>query len=159
MPRIPNDVISMLQAYAWPGNVRELQNYIESCLQQCSPSRDADDGFVSPADVSGMVLAPMRISRAKSGGIQKMCSELVTLGLLDAGDDAQNVHEKIVSLVEKEVLLQVLRTCQGTQTKAAVRLDRYQSPTLCTAEDRRSLQPSIRNALLAPELWSSVGMR
>ena len=64
----------------------------------------------------------MRISRAKSGGIQKMCSELVTLGLIEAGEDAQDIHERIVSLVEKEVLLQVLRTCQGTQTKAAVRL-------------------------------------
>jgi DNA-binding protein Fis len=73
-----------------------------------------------PPHVRG--LAPLRISRAKSGGIQKLCSELVTLGLMEAGDDAQDVHEKIVSLVEKEVLLQVLRTCQGTQTKAAVRL-------------------------------------
>jgi DNA-binding protein Fis len=64
----------------------------------------------------------MRISRVKAGGIQKMCSELVTLGMLEAGDAAQDIHERIVSLVEKEVLLQVLRTCQGTQTKAAVRL-------------------------------------
>ena len=51
-----------------------------------------------------------------------MCSELVTLGLIEAGDEAQDIHERIVSMVEKEVLLQVLRTCQGTQTKAAVRL-------------------------------------
>ena len=51
-----------------------------------------------------------------------MCSELVTLGLMEAGEDAQDIHDRIVSLVEKEVLLQVLRTCQGTQTKAAVKL-------------------------------------
>ena len=51
-----------------------------------------------------------------------MCSELVTLGLLDAGEEAQDVHERVVSLVERELILQVLKTCQGTQTKAAARL-------------------------------------
>ncbi|MBM4076774.1 MAG: sigma-54-dependent Fis family transcriptional regulator, partial [Planctomycetes bacterium] len=50
------------------------------------------------------------------------CAELVTLGLLNAGEEAQDVHERIVSLVEKELILQVLKTCQGTQTKAAARL-------------------------------------
>ena len=108
----------MLQAYAWPGNVRELQNYIERATVLCSSDTLSMELF--PTHVRG--LAPLRISRTKSGGIQKMCSELVTLGLMEAGDDAQNIHERIVSLVEKEVLLQVLRTCQGTQTKAAVRL-------------------------------------
>lgn len=117
-PRIPNDVISMLQAYGWPGNVRELQNYIERATVLCTSETLSLELF--PPHVRG--LAPVRISRAKSGGIQKMCSELVTMGLIEAGDEAQNIHEQIVSMVEKEVLLQVLRTCQGTQTKAAVRL-------------------------------------
>ena len=36
IPRIPSDVISMLQAYAWPGNVRELQNYIERATVLCT---------------------------------------------------------------------------------------------------------------------------
>lgn len=117
-PRIPNDVISMLQAYGWPGNVRELQNYIERATVLCTGETLSLELF--PPHVRG--LAPVRISRAKSGGIQKMCSELVTMGMIEAGEEAQNIHEQIVSMVEKEVLLQVLRTCQGTQTKAAVRL-------------------------------------
>jgi DNA-binding NtrC family response regulator len=118
IPKIPSDVISMLQAYSWPGNVRELQNYIERATVLCTAETLVMDLF--PPHVRG--LAPVRISRAKTGGIQKMCSELVTLGLMEAGDEAQDIHERIVSLVEKEVLLQVLRTCQGTQTKAAVKL-------------------------------------
>ncbi len=118
IPQVPPDVITMLQAYSWPGNVRELQNYIERATVLCMNDLFTMDLF--PSHVRG--LAPMRISRVKAGGIQKMCSELVTLGMLEAGDAAQDIHERIVSLVEKEVLLQVLRTCQGTQTKAAVRL-------------------------------------
>ncbi len=118
IPKIPASVVSMLQAYAWPGNVRELQNYIERAIVLCTTDALENESF--PPHVRG--LAPVRINRTKSGGIQKMCSELVTMGLMDAGEDAQNIHEQIVSLVEKEVLLQVLRTCQGTQTKAAVRL-------------------------------------
>ena len=49
-------------------------------------------------------------------------SELVALGLAEAGDAADNVHERVVSLVEKELLSQVLKACQGVQTKAATRL-------------------------------------
>ena len=38
------------------------------------------------------------------------------------GESSTDVHTQIVSLVEKEVILQVLRSCQGVQTKTATRL-------------------------------------
>ena len=117
-PKIAPDVISMMQTYAWPGNVRELQNYIERATVLCTSDTLTLDLF--PPHVRG--LAPLRLSRTRSGGITTMCSELVTLGLLDAGEEAQDVHERVVSLVERELILQVLKTCQGTQTKAAARL-------------------------------------
>lgn len=118
VPQVPDSVITALQAYSWPGNVRELQNYIERAIVLCTGDSLTLDLF--PPPVRG--LAPVRLSRLKSGGIQTMCSELVTLGLLQAGEEATNAHEQIVSLVEKELILQVLRTCQGVQTKAATRL-------------------------------------
>ncbi len=118
VPDVPEAVISALQAYAWPGNVRELQNYIERAIVLCTGNSLALDLF--PPHVRG--LAPVRLSRMKSGGLQTMCSELVTLGLLQAGEESTNAHDQIVSLVEKELILQVLRTCQGVQTKAATRL-------------------------------------
>jgi DNA-binding protein Fis len=46
----------------------------------------------------------------------------VTLGITESGDTAADVHERVVSLVEREVILQILRSCQGIQTKAATRL-------------------------------------
>ncbi|MCL4118195.1 UNVERIFIED_CONTAM: hypothetical protein GTU68_030333 [Idotea baltica] len=44
------------------------------------------------------------------------------MGVADEGEKSTNVHGTVVSLVEKEVIAQVLRICQGVQTKAATRL-------------------------------------
>ncbi len=117
-PKVSDNVIAALEAYAWPGNVRELQNYVERAIVLCTGGQITLDLF--PPPVRGM--APIRLSRAKSGGLSTLCSELVTLGLLKAGEEATNAHEQVVSLVEKELILQVLRTCQGVQTKAATKL-------------------------------------
>ena len=66
--------------------------------------------------------APVRIGRRKAGGLSALCSELVTMGLSAADETVENVHERVVSLVEKELIQQVLKGCQGVQTKAATRL-------------------------------------
>lgn len=118
IPGLHPDVIATLQSYQWPGNVRELQNYVERAIVLCTGSSLTVDLF--PPHVRG--LAPIRLSRAKPGATETLCRELVTLGLLAAGEEADDVHERIVSQIEREVILQVLRTCQGVQTKAATRL-------------------------------------
>ncbi len=118
IPKISDDVFTLLKSYAWPGNVRELQNYVERSLVLCSNELITPDLY--PPHTRG--LAPIRLGRAKGGSLQTMCSELVTLGITEAGEDSSEVHERVVSLVERELILQVLRTCQGIQTKAATRL-------------------------------------
>lgn len=118
VPKVPEPVITALQSYSWPGNVRELQNYVERAIVLCQEGVITLDLF--PPPVRG--LAPIRLNRVKSGGLATLCSELVTLGLLKAGEDTNMAHEQVMSLVEKELILQVLRTCQGVQTKAASKL-------------------------------------
>jgi DNA-binding NtrC family response regulator len=117
-PRIPDDVINMLRMYAWPGNVRELQNYVERSIVLCQGDVLSPDLF--PPHVRG--LAPIRLGRTKGGSLQTLCTELVTLGVTEAGEDSTDVHDRVVSLVERELILQILRSCQGIQTKAATRL-------------------------------------
>ncbi len=117
-PRVPDDVLNVLKSYAWPGNVRELQNNVERAIVLCQGDELSIGLF--PPPVRG--LAPIRLGRAKAGTLDSLCSELVTLGLTEAGDEAGDVHERVVSLVERELILQVLRGCQGVQTKAATRL-------------------------------------
>lgn len=117
-PKLSEEAVAALASYSWPGNVRELQNYIERAVVLCPGDVITVD--LLPPHVRG--LAPMRLGRAKTGSLQSLCSELVTLGITEAGEVATNLHERIMSLVEREVILQVLRSCQGIQTKAATRL-------------------------------------
>jgi DNA-binding NtrC family response regulator len=116
--KITGEALSALEAYSWPGNVRELQNYIERAIVLSTGDSLTPD--LLPPHVRG--LAPIRLGRAKAGSLQTLCSELVTLGITEAGEAAADVHERVVSLVEREVILQILRSCQGIQTKAATRL-------------------------------------
>jgi len=116
--RTTREALDALRQYSWPGNVRELQNYVERAVVLASESELTLELF--PPHVRG--LAPIRIGRSKSGGIDALCGELVTAGIGEAGASAENLHERVVSLVEKELIQQVLRTSQGVQTKAATRL-------------------------------------
>ncbi|MFN8707543.1 MAG: helix-turn-helix domain-containing protein, partial [Planctomyces sp.] len=42
--------------------------------------------------------------------------------IAQVGEDSTEVYNEVINLVEKELLLQVLRQCQGVQTRAATRL-------------------------------------
>lgn len=117
-PETDNEAIRVLMGYAWPGNVRELQNYIERAIVLCTEGRLTLDLF--PPHVRG--LAPVRIGRKATDGLENLCRELVTLGITDAGDGADDLYQRVVSLIEKELIQQVLKLCQGVQTKAASRL-------------------------------------
>jgi DNA-binding NtrC family response regulator len=118
VPGVDPDTIRILQGYAWPGNVRELQNYVERAIVLCTGGRLHADLF--PPHVRG--LAPVRIGRQSVGGLEGLCQELVTLGITEAGSSADDLYQRVVSLVEKELIGQVLKLCQGVQTKAATRL-------------------------------------
>jgi len=117
IPTIAKETLKALQSYSWPGNVRELQNYAERALVLIQNGEFTPD--LLPPHVRG--LAPVRIGRHRSGGAEKTAEELVTIGLTEFQDDPKP-YEKIVSLVERELLSQMLRQCQGVQIKAAERL-------------------------------------
>lgn len=115
---ISEEALAALAKYAWPGNVRELQNYIERAIVF------SRDGHLSlelfPAHVRGGT--PMLLARPGTRNPESLCRELVSHGMTAAGESAANLYERIVSLVERELIQQVLKSCQGVQTKAAVRL-------------------------------------
>ena len=116
--RITSDALKYLTQYDWPGNVRELQNYIERALVLANSYEiDADD---LPGHVRG--LAPVRIGRKQLEDVASLCSAVVSMGIAESGDDARDVYNHVVSRVEREVILQVLRQCQGVQTRTATRL-------------------------------------
>jgi len=116
-PVMGKGVVELLRSYSWPGNVRELQNYAERALVLLQGGEFTPD--LLPPHVRG--LAPVRIGRHRSGGAARTAEELVTVGLTEYKEDPKP-YERIMGLVERELLLQMLRQCQGVQIKAAERL-------------------------------------
>ena len=116
-PDLTREAAGVLKSYEWPGNVRELQNYVERAIVLSGTSTiDATD---LPPHVRR--LAPQRIGRRHASDLEEVCSELVRRGISEAGEQVR-LYGQVVSLVEREVILQVLRICQGVQTRAAARL-------------------------------------
>jgi DNA-binding NtrC family response regulator len=117
-PRISPDTMRFMQQYDWPGNVRELQNYIERSLVLATSSEITPD--LLPAHVRG--LAPVRIGRRASEDLESLCSDLVSRRLAQLGEDNTDVYNAVMNVIEKELLLQVLRQSQGVQTRTDARL-------------------------------------
>ena len=117
-PKVIEETLGLMKSYAWPGNVRELQNYVERALLLSESGNITPD--LLPDHVRG--LTPPRVRRGNRGhGIDEICQELVGMGI-ERNGDATNLHEQVISLVERELLQQVLRRCQGVQTKTATQL-------------------------------------
>jgi DNA-binding NtrC family response regulator len=114
---IANDALGYLKAYAWPGNVRELQNYIERAIVLAEGSVITSN--LLPPHVRGE--APLKLASVNRSDLESMCSELVSRGLSEHPDEG-TAYNSIIGMVEKELITQVLRICQGTQTKTALRL-------------------------------------
>jgi DNA-binding NtrC family response regulator len=116
--RVHTDALRFLSQYDWPGNVRELQNYIERALVLSIDGEITAD--LLPTHVRG--LAPVRIGRRAADDLQSLCTELVSRRLAEIGDDNNDAWNQVINLVEKELILQVLRQSQGVQTRTATRL-------------------------------------
>ncbi|RPI89702.1 MAG: sigma-54-dependent Fis family transcriptional regulator, partial [Planctomycetaceae bacterium] len=115
---VSTDALAALERYSWPGNVRELQNYIERAIVFAQGGQLTLSVF--PPQLSGG--PPVRLPRGGPRDPASLCRDLVSAGMLAASDGATNLYERVVSLVERELIQQVLRNCQGVQTKAALRL-------------------------------------
>jgi DNA-binding protein Fis len=53
---------------------------------------------------------------------EELTEELVLQGLNSAGEEADDLHGRIVNRVEREVISQVMTKCDKVQIKAAARL-------------------------------------
>jgi DNA-binding NtrC family response regulator len=114
---IANDALGYLKAYSWPGNVRELQNYIERAIVLADA--DTITSQLLPPHVRGEALP--KLSRVNRSDLETMCGELVSRGLADHPEEGTS-YNAVIGMVEKELITQVLRMCQGTQTKTALKL-------------------------------------
>src|SRR5947209_453747 len=116
--RVQPEAMRLLRDHDWPGNVRELQNYVErAVILGDGPELTADH---LPPQLRGET-APRPI-RARGGDLASLTSELVRQGIRAAGPGANDLHNRIVGQVERELIQQVLQSCERVQIKAAARL-------------------------------------
>lgn len=119
---IERKAMQCLQDYHWPGNVRELQNYIERSVVMA----DSDELTCEllPEIVTGKSSSTTATSDEPTPkwDFESLSREVVQEGIRVADSDSNNLHSCIVDRVEKELIAQVLATCNYVQTKAATRL-------------------------------------
>lgn len=125
--RVHPDAMRRLREHDWPGNVRELQNYVERAVIL----GDGPELLVEhlPPQLRGE--APPRPARPRAAGgagaiagsdLAALTTELVRQGIRDAGPAANDLHDRVVGRVERELIQQVLRASDRVQIKAAARL-------------------------------------
>ncbi len=115
---IHRQALEALQDYHWPGNVRELQNYIERAVVMAEGDELTLD--LLPKVLLGQdAVRPGKIQHVSQ---ETLIGEVVQRGLQKSGPDAENLHSDIVNRVEKELIAQVMATCNNVQTKAAAML-------------------------------------
>lgn len=115
---IERKALEALQDYPWPGNVRELQNYIERTVVM-APGDELTVDLLPEAVVGNK---RPRNSRFREPDLETLTYELVQLGLTTAGPQEDNLHAKIVNRVERELIAQMLTSCDNVQIKAAAKL-------------------------------------
>ncbi len=115
---VHRDAMRLLTDHDWPGNVRELQNYIERAVVLGEGPEVLPDHL--PPQLRGE--APPRPIRARGGDMATLCAELVRQGIVAAGPHSDDLHGRIVGQVERELIQQVMTSCDGVQIKAAARL-------------------------------------
>ena len=118
MRRIDPEAMRLLCRYDWPGNVRELQNYIERAVVLGEGSELLPEHL--PPQLRGV--APPRPIRSRGDDLDALVAELVRRGLLAAGPGADELIRRVVAPVERELIHQVLASCDRVQIKAAARL-------------------------------------
>jgi transcriptional regulator with GAF, ATPase, and Fis domain len=89
-----------LLEYSWPGNVRELRNVLERAAIVC------EGGLIVPEHLA---LAPDELA----------LGELPAATVLPSASSPESTNVKVI---ERQLIEQVLRECQGNKSKAARRL-------------------------------------
>ncbi len=106
-----------LRDYSWPGNVRELQNYIERGVILADGNvltRDLLPGVVTGEGTGDEAVYPV-------GDPQNLVREFVFNELASA-NGSNDLHQRVVNPVERELIIQVMQSCNNKKIKAAERL-------------------------------------
>jgi Nif-specific regulatory protein len=116
-PDLPKAAMDALIAYDWPGNVRELENCVERGVVLCNGQPISPSMLGAP----GHGQRRLRAGKARGGGndIASLIQNLVRVGLQTVPHDEGNLYDRLVKGLERELIEQVLQSCDQVQVKAA----------------------------------------
>jgi len=115
---ISRDAMQAMEEYHWPGNVRELQNYIERAIVLAEQDELSLDLLPENLRLGHQKSRP----KGRSADLETLSYQVVQEGLATAMEDEDNLYQKIVTRVERELIAQVMADCDHIQIKAAGRL-------------------------------------
>jgi DNA-binding NtrC family response regulator len=115
---LQREALTALQDYHWPGNVRELQNYVERAVVMAEGDELTTE--LLPDVVMGR--EPPKGRQLRGADSESLVFEVVQQGLSRAGANEDDLYNKIVNRVERELIAQVMLSVGGIQTKAAAKL-------------------------------------
>ena len=111
--------MTALVDYSWPGNVRELQNYVERAVVLSETGLVTLD-LLPNAVVGDSEAAQEAVFRPTDE--KSLVREFVYSRIMKADAKATDLHKQIVEPIEHELLVQIMESCNNTQTVAARRL-------------------------------------
>jgi Nif-specific regulatory protein len=113
-PDLTPEVLAVLQAHDWPGNVRELENLMERALVLANGGLLRPELLATPGRGMRRGLTPRG---RPANDLPGLIAQLVRLGIQTLPEE--ELHERLVGTVERELIEEVLRRCSGVQVKAA----------------------------------------
>jgi DNA-binding NtrC family response regulator len=120
MRKVNPEAMRLLREHDWPGNIRELQNYVErAVILGTGPEMLVEH---LPPQLRGQTVPRPIRPRSGATDLPSLCAELVRQGVREAGPSSNDLYDRIVGRVERELIQQVLQTCDRVQIKAAARL-------------------------------------
>jgi two-component system nitrogen regulation response regulator GlnG len=108
VPAVAPETMDRLRGYPWPGNVRELQSVLKQALLRMNAAALTPDDLPAGVEVAGLQPA---------GAADGFDWDRYVRDHIDAG--SENLYAEALTLMEREVLVRVLRHTGGNQVQTA----------------------------------------
>ena len=118
-PDMTTAFLKMLQQHDWPGNVRELENYMARALVLSEGKPLTPDQVAPPGRVERR-WKPLPSRGSAGNDLKGLIRQLVRLGTETLPEGT--LSQRVVEAVERELIEEVLRQCNGVQVTAAKKL-------------------------------------